>query len=468
MDIKEIMASDRAVKDIIADLKKKSVVIPEWGELKKEYDPKLHPVMDKAIYPDKVVKKKTKGGGAATSIEKVTRITRGWQKLAVKRMSGLMFGIPAQRVYNAKNDKEQRAAEIMESLFTKNRIDSLNRQRAKMLYACCEFVTIWYFQEQDGATYAGEKTKYKLRNRTYTPMQGDSLYPLFDEYGDLIALSIEYGRKENGKNITYFEVFTADEHRRWSWSGNGEYTEEVAEEMNVGKITGIYVKRNEPIWEDESDNVYEAEWALSRNGNYLRKNARPNWVVYCDELVRSSNINKDDDGMGVFNYPSNARAGYETWQQATESLKYHVDTIKQNFFMQLQLPDLSYDNMKSQAMSGESRKMMFIDAQQKCLDESDIWGEALDREVNVVRALAGIMFPQYADAFNTLQVEVVITPFQINDESEKIANLSAATGGKPIMSQRTAVQNLGYVSDVDKELEQMGNEGVSNLFEPQE
>lgn len=41
--------------------------------------------------------------------------------------------------------------------------------------------------------------------------------------------------------------------------------------------------------------------------------------------------------------------------------------------MGLQLPDMSQESMKQTPMSGEARKMMFLDAQQKVLDESGIW-----------------------------------------------------------------------------------------------
>ena len=133
--------------------------------------------------------------------------------------------------------------------------------------------------------------------------------------------------------------------------------------------------------------------------------------------------------------------------------------------MQLQLPDMSMENMKATPMSGEARKMMFIDAQLKVTDESGIWLDMFDREINVVRAFMKIMYPSLADAIDSLQVEVAITPYQISDETERIGNLSNATGGKPIMSQRTAIRNLGYVDDVDEELGHIAEESTASLFD---
>lgn len=455
MDIKEITSPERDARSIIQDLKYKTVVVKPWANLRKEYEPKEHPVMTDKTYKDKVTKK---------GIERVTRLTLGLQKLAVKRITELMFAIPVQRVYNPENEQEKTVAKIMEAIFQKNRIDSLNIERGKSLFASCETITLWYSQEQP-TVYAGQKSPLKLRCKNYSPMNGDSLYPLFDEYDDMIALSIEYTRREGNKTITYFDTYTADEHIRWR-TGDGATVEELREKVELEKITGVYIHRDEPIWEDQSPNVYEGEWTLSRNGNYIRKNARPNWVVFSDNKVKYGNEPTNDNaGRNVLQYGQNDKAEYKTWQQAIDSIKFHIDEIKRNFFMQLQLPDMSMENMKATPMSGEARKMMFIDAQLKVTDESGIWIEFFDREINVVRAFMKKMYPNLSAAIDNLQVDVVITPYQIRDEAERITNLTNATNGKAIMSQRTAVANLGYVDDVDEELEQIAKESVVNVFD---
>lgn len=454
MDIKEIINSSNAPAHIIAQLKHKSYNVPAWATLRKEYEPSEHPVMTDKAYTDKVTKR---------GIERVTRITLGLQKLAVKRMTELMFAIPVQRVYNPQDDNEKLAARIMESVFQKNRIDSVNIDRGRCLFASCECVTIWYGQLTE-THYSGEKSPLKLRCKNFAPMKGDAIYPLFDEFDDLIALSVEYARTEDDSQVIYFDTYTADEHIRWRNDG-GTTSEEVREPVELGKITGVYIRRSEPIWEDQSANVYEAEWTLSRNGNYIRKNARPNWVVFSDNKVKFGQETANDNaGRNVLQYGANDKAQYVTWQQAIESIKFHIEEIRRNFFMQLQLPDMSMDNMKATPMSGEARKMMFIDAQMKVTDEAGAWLEMLDREVNVIRAFLAKMFPSLASAFATLQVEQVITPYQIRDEAERIKNLTSATGGKAIMSQRTAISNLGYTDDVDNELENIQTEESNSLF----
>ena len=166
MGIKQII-NGKSADDTISALKEKSIVVPDWGNLEKEYNVERHEIMDVRKYQDRVVN---------GDVQKISRVTLGMEKLAVKRMTGLAFGIPVQRVYSPNGEQEKKVAKIMEDIFQRNRIDSLNVSRSNQLYASCEVATIWYLQNQD-TQYAGEKTKLKARVRVYSPMKGDKLYP---------------------------------------------------------------------------------------------------------------------------------------------------------------------------------------------------------------------------------------------------------------------------------------------------
>lgn len=453
MDIHEILdVEGRTAEDIIADLRKKTIDLPDWAKLEREYDRKKHPV-----FTDRDYKDKTKNG----KTEKVARIGLSWQKLAVRRMSELIFGIPVNPVFSPEDENETRAANIIKDVLRRNRYDSMNLERSKYLYASCEIATIWFTQEAP-AIYAGEESQYKIRCKTFSPKKGDKLWPLFDEYDDLIALSVEYAKNEDGNRVTYFETYTEDRHLRWKITD--KYELELDEEVTTGKICGVYVKRDTPIWEDESDLVYEAEWTLSRNSNYIKKNARPTGVLKSDSPVKVGNENTgNEQARNVIRVPANGDFHYAEWAQAIESIKFHVQMMKQQYDTALQLPDMSSDNMKESPMSGESRKMLFIDAQMKVLDEQGIWLEALDREINVLRAMCKELYPQLRESFDAVKVDIVITPFEIRDNAELINTLSTAVSSK-IMSKRTAVANLGYAPDVDAELEEIDNDGANDLF----
>lgn len=461
MTIEEILAlQDEAQK--IAALKEKAVNIPAWADLIKEYDPRRHPVMDKALYPDV-----SRSDG---SLEKVTRITLNFQRLAVKRMTELVCGVPVKRVYKPENDRQKEIATYLEKIFVRNRADSLNIERCNMLFASCEVMTLWYAVEDKNRIY-GFDSNLKFRCRNFSPMTGDTLYPLFDEYGDMVALSVEYTRIVGNKTHQYFDTYTKDRHIKWS-DLNGPMSVVEDEKITIGKIPAVYMYRPTPVWEDTSNNVYEMEWSLSRNGNYLRKNSKPIFIVYADEQIKYNSEDKKGEAVKartVLQYPKGSNAQYVTWQQAVESLKYQVETLRSLFFTQLQLPDWSYEKMSQQALSGESRKQLFIDCQLKVKDESGRIIEYFDREMNVVKAfLKAALGEAYAADIDALETEILITPFSVNDEKETISNLMTANGNQPIISQREAIEMLGWSDDPDKTMEEIRQESMADIFEPTE
>lgn len=461
MTIEEILNSGRNAAQIITALKEKTISVPLWRGrygLVQEYDPTKHPVMNKAKYPDIVTD---------SGIEHVTRIIVDLQRLAVKRMTELVCGIPIKRVYKPQNEKQKEIVSFIEAIYKRNRIDSVNIERLNMLFASCEVLTLWYAVEQPNTLYNGVESNLKIRCRNFSPMLGDDLYPLFDEYGDMIAMSIGYSRKNGKKLVQYFDTYTATKHVKWS-TENGEWQEIENEDITViGKIPGIYGWRPTPIYEGTSNIVYEIEWTLSRNGNYLRENSRPIFALFSDEVVSYGDEAETNKAWRtVMQYPKGADAKYITWDQATESLKFQIDTLRNLFFTQLQLPDWSYEKMSQQALSGESRKQMFIDAQLKVKDESGRLLEMFDREMNVIKAFAKVILgDSYHADIDALPVENVITPFTITDDKDTITNLVTANGGKPIMSQRESIAEYGHSSDIDRTMREIAEEDVNNAFE---
>ena len=236
----------------------------------------------------------------------------------------------------------------------------------------------------------------------------------------------------------------------------------------LGKIPAVYTFRPTPIWEDTSRIVFEIEWALSRNGNYLRKNSKPVFIVFADEQIQyGDEQSQDREFRSIMQYPKGSTAQYVTWQQAVENLKFYVAELRQSFFTQLQLPDWSYESMKSNPMSGESRKQLFIDAQLKVKDESGRLIEFYDREVNVVKAFVKASLPtSYHADIDALPVENVITPFTITDEKDTITNLTTANGGKPLISHRESIEMYGHSTDVDKTLQEIAEDEALDAFEP--
>jgi hypothetical protein len=226
--------------------------------------------------------------------------------------------------------------------------------------------------------------------------------------------------------------------------------------------------RPTPIWENTSSIVYEMEWAMSRNGNYLRKNSKPVFVVFADqEVAFRQEENEKKEFKAVLQYPKGSSAQYVTWPQAIDSLKFHVDSLRTLFFTTLQLPDWSYEKMSQMALSGESRKQLFIDSMMKVKDESGRLVEFYSREVSVVKQfLIKMLGEGWRNDIEGLQVEIEITPYSVTDEKDTINNLLAANGNKPLCSHRESIAQLGWSADVDKTMQEIADDEMRDLMEP--
>ena len=448
--------------EVIGRLKQKSVCLPSWDVLLRDYEPSLHKIVsDKSGRKDKIRKDGTK--------DEAARIYLGLEKLLVKRMTEFMFAIPVKRIYHNTegNETRQKIAKAIESVYKYARIDSENIKRGNAYFASCEIFTIWYVVRKQNTLY-GFDSKYKLKCKTYSPMDGVKLYPLIDELDDMLAMSFEYKKKVGDEEITYFETYTSDRHYKWKQDGGGWVQVGTVEEITLMKIPGAYVFRPVPVFHGLTRIRSELEYTLSRNSDVIAYNAAP--VIKIAGQIKG----EEDKGESrrIYRVENGGDVSYVSWSQAIEALKYHVDTLLKLYWMQAQMPDVSFDNMKSLGNIGyDARQMLLTDAHLKVGDESGPWIEFFERECSVVKEFLKKMKTEWAGEIDNIEVEHVITPFIQNDEDAMADRLFKLNGGKPVMSQLESIQQAGYSNDAQATLEQIRKEDaeasqsrISNIF----
>ena len=447
-EINQILTAG-SVDVIIEALKRKSVCVPSWDKLIKDYGPKEHEIVTDTV----TRKNKVKTDG---SVEKASRIYLGLEKLLTRRMTEFTFAIPVKRVYHNIEDNETRQsiAKAIEAIYKYARIDAENIRRGNAYYAACEICTIWYAVEKPNSLY-GFRSKFKLKCNTYSPMDGVSLYPLFDERGDMLAMSLEYTKKILDKEITYFETYTANKHYKWKQENNRSWEEVTNEPIVLMKIPAIYAYRDSAIYADLSYIRKEIEYTLSRNSDVIAYNSAP--IL----KVAGGMQGKEDKGESrrVFRVENGGDVSYVSWAQSIEALKYHVETLTNSFWSQSQMPDISFEKMKNLGNIGyDARQTLLTDAPLKVGDEAGNWLELLDRESSIVKAFLSLMNVQWKEEIDNVDVENIITPFIQNDEKNEIEKLTTANGGKPILSQLESIKALGYSNDPEATLKQIQEE----------
>lgn len=439
--------ADSKIEDIIEEHKRKTVEVIPWDELVKEYDPNEHRIVNDTVT------RKDRGE------EKAARITYARQKLAVSQISQLAFTVPVKRLYTIENPKQAEQARAIEAVYKNVRIDAMNIKRFKAYFGACEMATIWFVIEKENTDY-GFESSLELKCLNYSPMdkkfsrleQAD-IYPVFDEYGRLKTLSFEYEVdeivEEEEVTVTYFVVYS-EEATKTYMAIDGEWQPSPETQLNpIGKIAGVYIQRPLPIWEDITRSVEEIEYSRSRHSDILRRNSAPVMKI-TGELINKEDAPVGDKAREVFQLMEGGDIDYVRPPINHEAIETHINAVKSTIDEELQMPDLSVENVKSFGASGVAREHLLTNAHLKIGDESGDILEFLDRECSVIKHFLKTMNPTWAD-ITELKIENVITPFVMQDEAKNVNTLVAAVQ-RPIVSQRTAIERLGYVTDMDEEL----------------
>ena len=463
IDFSSIDFDSSNVSETISLLKNKSISIPCWDKLLVDYEPMKHEILSDTT----TLKDKTRSDG---QVDKSARITIGLEKLHVKRISEFTFSIPVKRVYSNLDGNNIRSdiRKSIEAIYRNVRIDSENLRRATAYYASCEIFTVWYAVKKKNSLY-GFQSEYKLKCKTFSPMNGVHLYPLLNEMDDMLAMSFEYKKIVRDKEITFFETYTANRHYIWKqalsgggWepvltqvTGDGEIAN--GDEIILMKIPGVYSWRPKPVYDGLSSIRAEIEYSLSRNSNVIAYNSAP--------LLKIIGASKGQENKGesyrVVHCESGGDVDYVSWAQSIEALKYHVDTMEKMYWMQAQMPDLSFENMKGLGNIGyDARQTLLTDAHLKIGDETGSWVEFLERECNVIKAFLKVMNKKWENEIDNVSVEHIITPYIQNDEMAEINKRMKANGNKPIESQLESIQKYGESSDAAATLKQIQEESA--------
>ena len=454
----ELILQKENVSEIISDLKERSIYVPSWSVLLNDYEPELHRITnDKTGRRDKIHKDGHK--------DEAARIPLALEKLLTKRITEFTFAIPVKRIYYTSTDRQREIAAAIEKIYTAAHINAENIKRGIAYYASCEIFSLWYTKKTRHNLY-GFPCDYKLKCKTFSPMDGTALYPLFDEKDDLVAMSYEYKKKVKDDWITYFETFTADKHFIWSSQADAEWDTVVdADPIVIEKIPAVYLFRHEPCWEGLQPIRNDLEYTISRNSDVIAYNSAPILKV-AGTII--GNENKGETRR-IYRVEEGGDVSYVSWAQSIESLKYHVDSLLKLFFMQAQMPDISFENLKSLGNIGyDARKTLLADAHLKIGEESGPWTEFLEREGNVIKAFLKKMNTTWSsNDIDAVTIEHVITPFIQEDEMNEIKKWQLANGGKALISHRESIQAANLTEDPDKTYEEVINEEMNESLKGQ-
>jgi len=427
--------------------------MPEIDKALKSINPMKHDVMDEALRPKKVVKTDT-GNGVVTRLEDVARIALGMQRLIVSRAVSFCFGNKTLVTSDASTEAETEAFRTFRRVLKAAKTDSLNRRLARTLFTFGEVAEYWY---ATGGGHMGASGDRKLRVSLFTP-DTSSLYPFFDETGDMTAFSRSFTKKVGEDIRQYFETWTDEEYCRWDDKG----AVEEQYRHNLGKIPVIYARQQKRETEDVDNLISRLETLLSNFADTDDYHASPKIVVNGE--IKS--FSKKGETGAIIEVDENTKPYYLSWDNAPQSVKLEIETLIKMIYTISQTPDVSFDNMKGVgAVSGTALRTLFTDAILKVQEHQEVLDEYLDRRTSVVKAYINALEPSTGRTLANLEIENQIIPYMSNDDdTSRINSLLNANGNKPLISHKQSVIDAALSKDPEADYRQLMEEESSDTF----
>lgn len=455
------------LEDTISTIKKsRTAELPKVEDIKKELDPAQHKVMDTSLRKDKkvkaddgetadagvkVVSKGTAKSEIAMKWEKVTRIGIAYQEIIVSRAVAFLFGFPVDYQTESEVPGEQEVLKALKRVTHDNKTEFFDREVAEEACSFTEVAELWYPVETPNvhSTY-GFDTKFKLRVTALRPSKDEELFPTFDEFGDLVAFSRAYSRKNGDKTTKYFEMYTAEMLYRFENTDSWMVTEGYPKPNPIGKIPIVYTSCRKE-WEVVQNIIDEDENLRSNFSDTNKYHASPTIAV----KGKINGFASKGEAGKVLQLADNASAAYLEWKSASESVQLEHSMNREDIFSLTQTPDISFNNIKNIGNLGVgAQKMLFLDAHLKVMKKMGNFGPYLQRRVNIITAyLAHLNVKMQKDVDNII-IKPVVTPYIMGDDKETADILSVGVNGG-FMSKKTAVEKFGFAQDADKEFAQI-------------
>jgi hypothetical protein len=426
-----------------------------------QYNPAGHDIYKTTKRKDKVIVTEDEAGNDVQDIVAVARISVPFQQIIVDRSAAFLVGEGVALDAMTESEAEATLLEMVEHTWNDSKLDYKTRQLARIWMTETECAELWYFLDRpevwQGFKFGNGAGQRAMRCRILAPSLGDTLYPHFDEYGDMDAFAHEY---EVNKEI-YLDLYTANVII--NYKKKGAWTEVNRTENLLGKIPVVYYDREKPEWEAVQPMIDRFETMISNladNNDYF---ANP-MIVVKGEVEGFAK--KGEQGK-ILTTTGDAGVEYLTWDQAPQATIFEKDLLQELIFTGTQTPDISFAKMKGiGAVSGIALKLMFMDAKLKTLKHQETFGECVQRRINLLKKGMAIINTAM-ESVQSLQITPEFSFYLPDNEQELVNMLVTSTNQRQIMSQKTAVALNPFVSNPEVELEQIKEDEAGqfgNLF----
>lgn len=442
------------------------------GKIRSEYDPKGHKVFD--ITKRKKKESKVQDGydnnGNPVYKKKYTDVCRigiPVQRVLVERSVGFLFSIPVSYTYKGHvSEKAQELHELVLRCFDNNKIEYFDKKLAREVSRGREAAELWYHLPDENGRPSGE-----VRIMLLSPLMGDELLPMFDEYGRMQAFARTYNSTSYTSDtaIKHADIYTSQFVYRYASDGGDVLTLQSKLPHGFDRIPVVYYRQNETEWDSVQSAIERTETLVSNWGDTNDYFGSPSYKVK-GSLVGFAE--KGEQGK-IYQLDGDSDMNVLSWDNSPESMRGELATLTNIIFSYTQTPDISFESMKQigNNTSGAALQLMFTDPHMKAQVKIEMYGEAFTRRYNIVKSVIATLNSISENAAAELYVRPVFTPYVPKNDMETLQMLTQCTTD-PIMSQATAVAQNPLVSNPQDEMDALESETTKkttrSLFEPTE
>jgi hypothetical protein len=419
----------------------------------RELDPSGHIINDREYYPDiwrQNTDENDKQNFGKWFIQEVPRYAFSFQQVILNKRLTHLCGNDIQFELADKddNDKSNQVFNEFKRGWAKKNMEVAWYKSAKSVKAT-----------GDGA-FIGYMDHGKFGWKVVSFLNGDRLYPHYDmQTGKLMCFVREFtDYDESGAATTdYMEVWDDKYYYRFSTSaekpttlwgaivtkvkalfGTDGYVCEAMTPHNFPFIPISYMRDdNGPCWTFSEETIENYEMAFSRLAQSNHDFGLPIMYVKGEGSTELSNADLTHASK-IFFLPSDGEIGFLNRQDASAAYNAELEKLEEQIYKQsftVKAPEL-----KSGDTPGVAIKLMYSDAYEKAMIDSQEYDDFIDNMVNIFQYGYGVESKMLLD-FQNVNISHYIKPYVHQNDENVISNLAMAVQNGFISKQTAAEKN---------------------------
>jgi len=431
---------------VTPDRLRRKIVTQE--DFMRELDPAGHLINDRELFPDIWQQNEEDG---RWYVQEIPRYAFSYQQIILVKHLTHLCGNDIQFELSDKS-----VTDDTRSVFNEHRNGWANKNMETAWYQLAKSVKA----TGDGA-FVGFLDKGKFGWKVLSFLNGDKLFPHYDlRTGKLSTFARTYCNYAEDGTVTKRYIDVWDEKYYYRFVADGD-------------PTSLLDKAKQIIFKLFSTDGYKLEWMEPHGFDdipvaYMRDDNGPCWT-FSEETIENyevafSNLAHSNHDFGlpimyvkgegseelttndmsyaskIMILPSDGEIGFLNRQDASNAYKAELDKLEDNIYKQsfaVKTPEL-----KSGDTPGVSLKIMYSDAYEKAMNDSQEYDGAVDKMIEIFTWGYGIECEQRLAFINT-NIRHYIEPYIHLNITELTTNLNTAVVGG-FLSKQTASEKLPY------------------------